>query len=182
MHLHTTELKQNIPNLYKGQRILLSGTVFTARDAAHKRLYGLIDEGKPLPFPIKDSVIYYAGPTAAPKGLAIGACGPTTSGRMDRYTPELLDMGLAAMIGKGQRSAEVTASVMKNCAVYFCAVGGAGALYAKCVLSSEVVAFEDLQCESVKRLEIKDFPLTVAIDCYGGNLFQEARDEKPEAG
>ena len=172
LSLHTNDLKVNIPNLITGNRILLSGIVYTARDAAHKRLLSLAERGEKLPFSVKDAVIYYAGPTKAPSFLPIGSCGPTTSGRMDVFAPALLDMGLAAMIGKGPRSTEVINSIVKNRALYLCAVGGAGALYAKCVQECAVIAFEDLGCESIKRLVIKDFPLTVTIDCFGGNLFK----------
>lgn len=158
--------------LRAGDRVLLSGTVYTARDAAHKRICAMLDEGKEQPFSIPGAVVYYAGPTPTPPGMAIGSCGPTTSARMDPYAPRLLDLGLKAMIGKGDRSPEVVEAIRRNHAVYLCAIGGAGALAAKCVKSLQVIAFEDLGCESVKRLEIKDFPLTVAIDCRGGNLFE----------
>jgi len=149
----------------------LSGAVYTARDAAHKRLTQALFEGAALPFPLQGAVLYYAGPAKAPDTLPIGACGPTTSGRMDPYTPALLDRGLLAMIGKGARSPQVIDAMIKNRAVYLCAIGGAGALYARCVKSLEVVAYEDLGCESVKRLTVKDFPLTVGIDCNGNTLF-----------
>lgn len=151
--------------------MLLSGTVYTSRDAAHKRIKQLINNKEKLPFNLKNAVIYYAGPTPTPDGLAIGSCGPTTSSRMDVFTPEFLDLGLVAMIGKGPRNKKVCSSIIRNNAVYFCAVGGAGALASKCITKCEVIAFEDLGCESVKRLEINDFPLIVAIDCNGGNLF-----------
>ncbi|MCQ2416776.1 MAG: Fe-S-containing hydro-lyase [Oscillospiraceae bacterium] len=162
-----------------GDRVILSGTVYTSRDAAHKRLTAAMDaEGvSALPFDLKDAVIYYAGPTAAPPGKPIGACGPTTSGRMDPYAPRLLDAGLIAMIGKGERTQEVCDAIERNHAVYFCAVGGAGALAAAHITSCEVIAYEDLGCESVKRLEIQDFPLIVAIDSHGGNLFRDGRAE-----
>lgn len=151
--------------------MLLSGTVYTARDAAHKLFDGLLDSGEELPVPIKDLTVYYAGPTPARPGMPIGSCGPTTSGRMDVYAPRLLDLGLKCMIGKGERSREVCDAIVRNNAVYLCAVGGAGALAAKCIKSCEVVAFEHLGCESVKRLTVENFPLIVAIDCHGGNLF-----------
>ena len=134
-----------------------------------------MDEGKPLPFPLKDAVIYYSGATPAPEGLPIGACGPTTSSRMDPYAPRLLDLGLRAMIGKGQRSQAVVDAMVRNGGVYFAAVGGAGALIAKCIKTVEVIAFEDLGCESVKRMTIQDLPLTVAIDAMGGNLYETGR-------
>lgn len=169
--INVNELDQWAPKLHAGDRVLLSGTVYTSRDAAHKRYFALLDEGKPLPFEMKGAGIYYAGPTGTPPHLAIGACGPTTSGRMDPYAPRLLDMGLKCMIGKGQRSPAVCEAVVRNQAVYFCALGGAGALAAKCIKKCEVIAFEDLGCESVKRLLFEDFPLIVAVDCSGGNLF-----------
>lgn len=170
-HLNAQELKDSATRLHAGDRVYLSGTVYTARDAAHKRMMALLEEGKGLPFPIEGAVIYYAGPTPAPDGLPIGSCGPTTSGRMDPFAPRLLDMGLSAMVGKGERSAEVNDAIQRNGAVYLCAVGGAGALVAKCIKSCEVIAFEELGCESVKRLKVEEFPLIVATDCHGGSLF-----------
>ena len=171
----TSQLKTLSPELKAGDKVLLSGTVYTSRDAAHKRIKELIDKGAELPYDLKDAVIYYAGPTGTKEGMVIGSCGPTTSGRMDKYSPEFLDRGLAAMIGKGERNAEVIKAIERNKAVYLCAVGGAGALACKCIKSCEVIAFEDLGCESVKKLWIEDFPLTVAIDCHGGNIFTEGR-------
>jgi fumarate hydratase subunit beta len=170
-HLDCAEFKEKARTLRAGDRVLLSGTAYTARDAAHRRMAQALEQGEPLPFPLDGAVIYYAGPTPAPAHLPIGSCGPTTSGRMDVYTPALLDRGLAAMIGKGERSSEVCEAICRNKAVYLCAVGGAGALAAKCIDSCEVIAYEDLGCESVKKLHLKEFPLTVAIDCVGGNLF-----------
>lgn len=153
--------------------MLLSGVVYTARDAAHKRIVALMEEGKPLPFPLQDAVIYFSGSTPAPDGLPIGACGPTTSGRMDPYTPRLHDAGLCATIGKGERSEAVCRAIVRNGGIYLCAIGGAGALAAQCVESCEVIAFDDLGCEAVKRLVLRDFPLIAAIDCHGGNLFTQ---------
>lgn len=170
--LHTSEISEFSDKVKAGDRVLLSGTVYTARDAAHKRIKALIDNNESLPFNLQNAVVYYAGPTPTPDGFAIGSCGPTTSGRMDKFTPEFLDLGLGAMIGKGPRSNEVQKAIIRNKAVYFCAIGGAGALASKCITNCEVIAFEDLGCESVKRLEIKDFPLIVAIDCNGGSLFK----------
>ena len=170
-HLQTADLPTAVSKLCAGDRELLSGTVYTSRDAAHKRIFALLDEGKPLPYSLKDSVIYYSGATPAPEGLPIGACGPTTSGRMDPYAPRLYDSGVTATIGKGGRAPAVVEAIARNQAVYLCAVGGAGALAAKSVTACEVIAFEDLGCEAVKRLEIREFPLIVAIDCCGGNLF-----------
>ena len=165
------EIAETARTLRAGDKILLSGVVYTARDAAHKRFSALLDEGKELPFPLKGSAIYYAGPTPAPEGLPIGSCGPTTSARMDVFAPRLLDLGLSAMIGKGGRSPAVCDAIRRNGAVYLCAIGGAGALAAKAVCSVEVIAFEDLGCESVKRLVVEEFPLIVGIDCAGGSLF-----------
>ena len=160
--VRSEELKAVGGGLKCGDKILLSGVVYTARDAAHKRFNALLDEGKELPIPLKDAVIYYAGPTPAPEGKPIGSCGPTTSGRMDRFAPRLLDLGLGGMIGKGERSQEVRDAVIRNGAVYLCAIGGAGALACNCIKSCEVVAFEELGCESVKKLYVEDFPLVVA--------------------
>ena len=173
--LHTDQLPEALSALRAGDRVLLSGTVYTARDAAHKRLFQLLDAGQPLPFPLKGSVIYYAGPTPGQQGMAVGACGPTTSGRMDTFAPRLLDLGLAAMIGKGERNAAVEEAIRRNGACYFAAVGGAGALIARCIREAQVIAFDELGCESIKRMQVQDFPLTVAIDCVGGNLFRTGR-------
>ncbi len=161
--------------LNAGDRVLLSGCIYTARDAAHQRFFALLDQGKPLPIPIHEAVIYYAGPTPGQQGMAVGACGPTTAGRMDIFTPRLLDLGLVAMIGKGERSDAVVDAIVRNRSCYFAAVGGAGALIAKCIETVEVVAFDDLGCESVKRMTIRDLPLTVAIDANGGNLYKIGR-------
>lgn len=160
------------PTLSAGDRVLLSGTVYTSRDAAHKRIAALLDAGEPLPYSLADAVIYYAGATPAPDGLPIGACGPTTSGRMDPYAPRLYDLGVVATVGKGARSDAVVDAIARNGGVYLCAVGGAGALAAKCVTACETIAFEDLGCEAVKRLTVRDFPLIVAVDCHGGDLFR----------
>lgn len=169
--LNTTQLPEMSEKLRAGDRVLLSGTVYTSRDAAHKRIVKMIEDGEELPFDLKGACIYYAGPTPAPEGLPIGSCGPTTSGRMDPYAPTLLDRGLAAMIGKGERNEEVCRAIERNHAVYLCAIGGAGALAAKCVESCREIAFFDLGCESVKEIVIKDFPLVVGIDCHSGNMF-----------
>ncbi|MBQ2815410.1 MAG: fumarate hydratase C-terminal domain-containing protein [Clostridia bacterium] len=156
-----------------GDKIFLSGTVYTSRDAAHKRIVDALNSNAKLPFELKNATIYYAGPTPTPDGLAIGSCGPTTSSRMDIYTPLLIENGLKCMIGKGERSRSVCDSIVKNGAVYLCAIGGAGALAAKSIVSCKVVAYDDLGCESVKKLEFKDFPLIVAIDSFGGNLYKK---------
>ncbi len=173
--LNTTELKDKAKTLRAGDKVLLSGTVYTSRDAAHKRIRELCERGGELPYALEGAAIYYAGPTAAKEGMVIGSCGPTTSGRMDVYSPDMLDMGLSAMIGKGERSEAVCEAIRRNGAVYFCAIGGAGALACKCITECEVIAFEDLGCESVKRLTFNEFPLIVAIDCVGGNIFLEGR-------
>lgn len=177
IELNTSELKEKARNLKAGDKVLLSGTVYTSRDAAHKRIKALLDSGEPLPYELSGAAIYYAGPTAAKDGMAIGSCGPTTSSRMDVYAPEFLDRGLSAMIGKGERSQAVCDAICRNKAVYFCAIGGAGALACKCITECEVIAFEDLGCESVKRLTFEKFPLIVAIDCNGGNLFKSGREQ-----
>ncbi len=171
-YINTNELKSYCKTLCVGDRVYLSGIVYTSRDAAHKRIFEILEHGGQPPFPIDNSVIYYAGPTPTPNGLVIGSCGPTTSSRMDLYTPCLHDMGLTATIGKGERSKEVIDSIIKNKAVYLCAIGGAGALASERIKSSRVIAFEDLGCESVKELEFRDFPLIVGIDCKGGNIFE----------
>lgn len=163
--------RERVAQLRAGDRVFLSGTVYTARDAAHKRIFALLDEGGTLPFPLDGAVIYYAGPTPAQQGLAVGSCGPTTSGRMDPFAPRLLDLGLRAMIGKGERSPEVVDAIKRNGAVYFAAVGGAGALISQRVEEAQVIAFDDLGCESVKRMEVRDLPLTVAIDALGNDLY-----------
>lgn len=170
--VHMQEIAEAAKTLRAGDNILLSGVIYTARDAAHKRIAALLDEGKEPPFPLRGRAVYYAGPTPAPDGLPIGSCGPTTSSRMDVFTPRLLDLGLTAMIGKGGRSPAVCEAIRRNGAVYLCAIGGAGALAAQAVRSVEVIAFEDLGCESVKRLVVEDFPLVVGIDCAGGSLFR----------
>lgn len=166
--------RERVAQLRAGDRVLLSGTVYTARDAAHKRICALLDEGKEPPFPLEGAVIYYAGPTPAQQGLAVGSCGPTTSGRMDPFAPRLLDLGLRAMIGKGERTPGVVDAIKRNGAVYFAAVGGAGALIAQRVEDSKVIAFDDLGCESVKRMEVRELPLTVAIDSQGNDLYHRA--------
>lgn len=160
-------------SLHAGDQVLYTGTVLTARDAAHKRLVELLDAGKELPIQIESTIIYYAGPAPAKPGMPIGPVGPTSSYRMDPYAPRLLDLGQRAMIGKGARSQEVIDAVIRNKAVYFAAIGGAAALIAKCVKSSEVVAYEDLGTEAIRKLEVVDMPLTVAIDCHGANIYQD---------
>lgn len=155
-----------------GDAVLINGVLYTARDAAHKRMAETLERGEELPFPIQDAVLYYTGPTPAKPGQVIGSAGPTTSGRMDSYTPALLDLGCRAMIGKGGRSQQVIDAIVRNGAVYFGATGGAGALLARCVGKAEVVAYEDLGAEAVFRLEVADFPAVVVIDSAGNNLYQ----------
>ncbi len=170
--VNTKELKELCPELRAGDRVILSGTVYTSRDAAHKRIFELLEKNEPLPYGLNGAVIYYAGPTPTPENAAIGSCGPTTSKRMDPYTPRLLDLGVAATIGKGERSKEVCEAIKRNKSVYLCAIGGAGALAALSITECEVIAFNDLGCESVKRLTFNNFPLIVGIDCNGGNIFE----------
>ena len=181
VRLYSGELPQRLAQLRAGDRVLLSGVVYTARDAAHKRMFQLLDVGKPLPFRLKGAVIYYAGPTPGQQGMAVGACGPTTAGRMDRFAPRLLDLGLSAMIGKGERSQEVVDAIARSGACYFAAVGGAGALIARCIQTAEVIAFDDLGCESIKRMTVRDLPLTVAVDSRGNDLFRRGRAEYQRA-
>lgn len=176
-YLNTDELRGMQEKLNAGDRVILSGTIYAARDAAHKRIFGLLDEGKPLPFALEDAIIYYAGPTPAQQGMAVGACGPTTASRMNAFAPRLLDLGLGAIIGKGEMSSEVAEALIRNKACFFAAVGGAGALIAKCIQKAEVIAFDDLGCESIKRMTISELPLTVALDCHGGNLYRTGRLE-----
>ena len=170
--LTTPLTKEALAPLRAGDTVRLSGVVYTARDAAHKRMMELLDEGKPLPFPVVGAAVYYVGPTPERPGQVIGAAGPTTSGRMDAYAPRLLDLGLAAMIGKGGRNEDVQKAVVRNGAVYLAALGGAGALMAGSVESLEIIAWEDLGCEAVRRLEVEDMPLTVILDSVGGNLYK----------
>lgn len=170
--IQTEELKACIPALKAGDRVLLSGTVYTARDAAHMRLFRLLDSGETLPFPLAGSMIYYAGPTPTQANGQVGSFGPTTASRMDKFAPRLLDLGLLGMIGKGGRSEEVREAIVRNGAVYLCAIGGAGALAAKSITHCEEIAFHALGCESVKRLTVKDFPLIVGIDSSGCSLFE----------
>ena len=163
----------DVASLHAGDRVLLSGVVYTARDAAHARLIALLEKNQPLPFPTAGQVLYYVGPTPPRPGTPIGSAGPTTSGRMDPYTPALLAAGIKGLIGKGRRSAEVRDALAKHRAVYFAATGGAGALLALKIKSAEVVAWEDLGAEAVRRLVFEDFPLVVIDDVFGGDLYEE---------
>ncbi|MFA5291458.1 MAG: Fe-S-containing hydro-lyase [Phycisphaerae bacterium] len=169
----TTPLTDEIVRSLKaGDEVAVSGIVYTARDAAHKRLCELIEQGKKLPIPLQGSVIYFVGPTPARPGRAIGSAGPTTSARMDNFSPILLAAGLKGMIGKGYRGEAVRESLKKNCAVHFAALGGAGALLSQYIVSAEVVAYEELGTEAIRKLEIKDFPAIVAYDCFGNTVFK----------
>lgn len=162
-------------NLRAGDSCLISGVIYTARDAAHKRLCQLVEEGKELPMELRDSVIYFVGPTPAKPGQAIGSAGPTTSYRMDAYSPTLIEKGLTGMIGKGKRGPEVVAAMKEHGAVYFGAIGGCGALLSKCIKKAEIVAYEDLGAEAIRRLEVVDFPAVVVIDSLGNNLYESGR-------
>lgn len=164
-------------SLKAGDYVYLTGTLYTARDAAHKRMQEALDRGESLPFPLSHHLIYYMGPSPAREGRPIGSAGPTTSSRMDKYTPGLLDLGLKGMIGKGKRSQSVKEALIRNKGVYFAAVGGAGALLSKAIISSEVIAYEDLGTEAIRKLEVKDFPVIVVMDSEGNDLYETAVKE-----
>lgn len=170
--LTTPVTREDLAQLRAGDTVILSGIVYTARDAAHKRMIEALDAGQPLPFDLEGSAIYYVGPTPEKPQQVIGSAGPTTSGRMDAYSPRLLDLGNKIMIGKGKRDAAVKEAVVRNGAVYLAAIGGAGALMAQSVKSLEVIAWPDLGCEAVRRLQVENFPLTVILDAQGGDLYQ----------
>ncbi|NBI10716.1 Fe-S-containing hydro-lyase [Colidextribacter sp. OB.20] len=170
--LTTPVTREDLAPLKAGDTVLLSGAVYTARDAAHKRMMELLDRGEALPFPVEGSALYYVGPTPERPGEIIGSAGPTTSGRMDACSPRLLDLGQAVMIGKGARNQAVKEAVVRNGAVYLAALGGAGALMAASVKELEVICWEDLGCEAVRRLEVADMPLTVVLDAHGGDLYE----------
>jgi len=171
-----------VESLHSGDRVLITGTIYTARDAAHKRLVELIDKGEPLPLDLRGQIVYFAGPTPTKPGEVTGSIGPTTSGRMDAYSPKLLDLGLKGMIGKGLRNEAVKESLKRNKAVYLAATGGAGALLAQRVVSVKVVAYEDLGPEAIRELEVKDFPVVVINDMYGGDLYTEGRKKYERKG
>ncbi|MCD8371068.1 MAG: Fe-S-containing hydro-lyase [Clostridiales bacterium] len=166
--------KEEAKSLHAGDYVYLTGTIYTARDAAHKRMQEALDKGEPLPLDWKENVVYYMGPSPAREGRPIGSAGPTTASRMDKYAPRLLDMGLGAMIGKGKRSQEVIDAIIRNGSVYFAAIGGAGALLSQRIVSSEVIAYEDLGTEAIRKLEVRDFPVVVVIDSKGNNLYETA--------
>ena len=170
--LTTPLTREMLAPLRAGDTVLLSGVVYTARDAAHGRMAELLDKGEALPFDVKGAAVYYVGPTPERPGTVIGAAGPTTAGRMDAYTPRLLDLGLACMIGKGKRSQAVKDAVIRNGAVYLAAIGGAGALMSGSVQSCEIIAWSDLGCEAVRKLTVQDMPLTVLLDAHGGDLYE----------
>lgn len=171
--LQTPLTQEKVSELKSGDSVLISGEIYTARDAAHKRMVETIVRGEELPFDIENSIIYYAGPTPAKPGQVIGSCGPTTSGRMDKYAGALTKLGLKGMIGKGERSKDVVSAMIEFGAVYFGAIGGAGALISKCIKSAEVVAYSDLGTEAIRRLVVEDFPVTVIIDKTGKNLYHD---------
>lgn len=173
--IKTPLTREDARKLKSGDSVLLSGVIYTARDAAHKRLCELVEQGKELPMDVKDSIIYFVGPTPARPGEAIGSAGPTTSYRMDAYSPTMIAQGQTGMIGKGKRSEEVIAAMKEHGAVYFGAIGGCGALLSKCIKKAEVIAYEDLGAEAIRRLEVEDFPVIVIIDSEGNNLYETGR-------
>ena len=175
--INTPLTSEQISNLKAGDSVLLSGTIYSARDAAHKRLIELLDEGKKLPLNIENEIIYYVGPSPAKSGKVIGSAGPTTSYRMDAYAPKLMDLGLKGMIGKGARNKDVINSIVKNKCIYFGAIGGAAALIAKSIIKSEIIAYEDLGAEAIRKMEVKDMPLVVIIDSQGNNLYELGQKE-----
>lgn len=173
-HIQAPLVREEIEQLKSGDYVYITGTIYVARDAAHKRMDELLQKGEALPIDLKDNVIYYMGPSPAREGRPIGSAGPTTASRMDKYAPKLLDLGLKGMIGKGKRTQEVMDAIVRNGCVYFAAVGGAGALLSKAITSSEVVAYDDLGAEAIRKLEVKDFPTIVVIDKDGNNLYETA--------
>lgn len=173
-HIKAPISKEDALSLKSGDYVYITGTIYTARDAAHKRMQEALNGGEPLPIELKNNIIYYMGPSPAREGRPIGSAGPTTASRMDRYTPQLLDLGLGGMIGKGKRSPEVIEGIIRNGAVYFAAVGGAGALLSKCITKSEVIAYDDLGTEAIRRLTVENFPAIVVIDAEGNNLYETA--------
>lgn len=175
-HINVPLDSETAASLHAGDYVYLTGTIYTARDAAHKRMYEALERGEQLPFAMEDQVIYYMGPSPARPGRPIGSAGPTTASRMDKYAPALLDLGLRGMIGKGKRNQAVKDAVVRNGAVYFAAVGGAGALLSRSIVSSEVIAYEDLGTEAIRRLEVNDFPVIVVMDADGNNLYETAVD------
>lgn len=179
-HITVPVVKEEIQDLRAGDYVYLTGVIYTARDAAHKRMDEALSEGKELPLDIKNQMIYYMGPSPAREGRPIGSAGPTTASRMDKYAPRLLNLGLGGMIGKGKRSQAVRDAIVRNKAVYFAAVGGAGALLSKCIKKADVIAYDDLGTEAIRRLEIEDLPAIVVIDSEGNNLYETAVKEYAE--
>ena len=175
--IHAPIIKEEILSLKSGDSVYITGTIYTARDAAHKRMYEALQAGEALPINIKDNIIYYMGPSPAREGRPIGSAGPTTASRMDKYTPALLDLGMGGIIAKGKRSVAVSESIVKNQSVYFAAIGGAGALLSKAIKTSEVVAYDDLGTEAIRKLQVEDFPVIVVIDSQGNNLYETAIKE-----
>lgn len=176
-HITTPITSEISKTLKAGDYVYISGVIYSARDAAHKRMTEALAEGKELPFDIKNQTIYYMGPSPAREGRPIGSAGPTTASRMDKYTPQLLNLGLGAMIGKGKRTQDVKEAVIRNQSVYFAAVGGAGALLSKCIKKAEVIAYDDLGTEAIRKLEVENLPVIVVIDCEGNNLYETAIKE-----
>lgn len=176
-HITAPITKEIAKELHSGDYVYISGTIYTARDAAHKRMNETLGKGEKLPFDIENQLIYYMGPSPAREGRAIGSAGPTTASRMDKYAPTLLDLGLGGMIGKGKRSQAVKDAIVRNDAVYFAAVGGAGALLSKCIKKAEVIAYDDLGTEAIRRLKVENLPAIVVIDCQGNNLYETAIKE-----
>ena len=176
-HITAPINKETARSLHAGDYVYITGTMYTARDAAHKRMYEILQKGGELPVDWKDQVIYYMGPSPAREGRPIGSAGPTTASRMDTYAPQLLDLGLGAMVGKGKRSQAVIDAIVRNGSVYFAAVGGAGALLSKCITSAEVVAYDDLGTEAIRKLTVENFPAIVVIDSEGNNLYETAIKE-----
>lgn len=172
VYIDTPLTKEKVGNLHSGDYVYITGKIYSARDAAHLRMYNAVSNNEKLPFNIKDQIIYYLGPTPAREGQVIGSAGPTTSSRMDKYTPTLLDMGMTGMIGKGKRSEEVIDAMKKNKAVYFAAVGGAGALLSKCIKKSKVIAYDDLGTEAIREMYVENLPVIVVIDCKGNNMYK----------
>ena len=176
-HITAPINKETARSLHAGDYVYITGTMYTARDAAHKRMYEILQKGGELPVDWKDQVIYYMGPSPAREGRPIGSAGPTTASRMDKYAPQLLDLGLGAMVGKGKRSQAVIDAIVRTGSVYFAAVGGAGALLSKCITSAEVVAYDDLGTEAIRKLTVENFPAIVVIDSEGNNLYETAIKE-----
>lgn len=176
-YIQTPLTKEKVESLRAGDYVYITGIIYTARDAAHKRMVEKMEEGEEMPFGLENQIIYYLGPTPSREGQVIGSAGPTTSSRMDKYAPVLMDRGLTGMIGKGKRSDEVIASMKKNKAVYFAAVGGAGALLSQCIKKSEVIAYDDLGTEAVRKLYVENLPVITVIDCKGNNLYATAAKE-----